>query len=420
MRARISRSAVRGAVRVPGSKSYTIRAAVCSAMADGESFIDGALESDDSAAVFACLRVLGADVRKADDGVLVRGGALCASETPLWCRESGATFRFLAALAATVPGTTTLRCAPSLARRPVRPLLDALQQTGAECAFESSTGTLVVRGNRRRSGHVAMRGDISSQFLSALLLSGARYAAGLTVELSSPVVSERYVAMTGDCMRRFGAEIHISDDGRIYQVSSGGLTPSHYVVEGDWSAAAAVLALGALAGEVVVSELHPASLQADVAMLDLLDRMGACVETHECSIIVSRGSLIPCTFHIAGAIDLLPVACALGAAAGGGTTLTGIARARDKESDRVAAMSDGLARLGVRVDVEDDRMSVCGGTAHGGTVMSAGDHRIAMAFGILGAVVGDVAVEGAECVSKTYPGFWDMLVNLGVEVTLDE
>jgi len=420
MRARISRSTVHGAVRVPGSKSYTIRAAVCSAMADGESFIDGALESDDSSAVFECLRLLGADVRKVDDGVLVRGGLLCATETPLWCRESGATFRFLAALAATIPGTTTLHCAPSLARRPVRPLLDALQQVGAECAFDASAGTLVVRGNRRRFGHVEMRGDISSQFLSALLLSGARYGTGLRVELSSPVVSERYVVMTGDCLRCFGSEVHVSGDGRIYEVSGGGLTPTRYVVEGDWSGAAAVLALGALAGEVVVSELHPASLQADVAMLDLLQRVGACVETHEGSVLVSRAPLDPCTFHIADAIDLLPVASALGAAAGGVTTLTGIARARDKESDRVAAMSDGLARLGIRVDVEDDRMSVHGGTAHGGVVTSAGDHRIAMAFGILGAVVDDVAVEGAECVSKTYPGFWDMLVNLGVEVTLDE
>jgi 3-phosphoshikimate 1-carboxyvinyltransferase len=265
-----------------------------------------------------------------------------------------------------------------------------------------------------------MRGDVSSQFLSALLLSGARYGAGLRVELSSPVVSERYVAMTGDCMQRFGGEVHVSGDSRIYEVRGGGLTPTRYVVEGDWSGAAAVLALGALAGEVVVSELHPTSLQADVAMLDLLERMGACVETHESSIIVSRASLAPCAFHIADAIDLLPVACVLAAAASGVTTLTGIARARDKESDRVAAMSDGLARLGVRVDVEDDRMSVHGGTAHGGAVTSAGDHRIAMAFGILGAVVGDVAVDGAECVSKTYPGFWDMLVSLGVEVTLDE
>jgi 3-phosphoshikimate 1-carboxyvinyltransferase len=157
-----------------------------------------------------------------------------------------------------------------------------------------------------------------------------------------------------------------------------------------------------------------------VALLELLRTMGAAVTQDADGIVVRGSALRGCAFDVAGAIDLLPVACALGAAASGDTILSGIARAREKESDRVASMADGLARLGVRVDVDSDRMVIHGGVAHGGEVSSAGDHRIAMAFGVLGSLVGDVVVHGAECVSKTYPGFWETIESLGVKVVLDE
>ena len=419
MKARIAGSDARGVVRVPGSKSYTIRAAMCAAMADGESTIGGALESDDSAAVLDCLSRLGTGVREVDGTLRLRGGVLRAAVEPLWCRESGATFRFMAALAATVPGVTRLRCAPSLARRPMQPLLDALRRLGAAVDFDVMTGTLVVRGERRRSGHAVIRGDVSSQFLSALLLSGPRYGDGLRMELSSPLVSERYAAMTIDCMRRFGAEVVVSDGGYVYDVS-GPYRPTRYVVEGDWSGAAALLALGAACGEVTAVGLYPDSLQADAAMIDLLERMGAMVECGDGRVTVSRAALVACDARLSEAIDLLPVVCALGAVAHGTTVLTGIARARDKESDRVAAMAEGLAHLGVPVDVTENEMQIRGGVAHGGEVSSAGDHRIAMAFGVLGAAVGDVVIDGAECVSKTYPAFWQALSDLGVEVMLSE
>jgi len=419
MRVRIGRSDARGSVRVPGSKSYTIRAALCAGMAVGESVIAGALRSDDTAAVLDCLSRLGVGVREVDGTLRVRGGVLQCAGDPLWCRESGATFRFMAALAATMPGVTRLRCAPSLARRPMQPLLDALRRLGAAADFDVLTGTLVVRGERRRFGHAVIRGDVSSQFLSALLLTGPRYDDGLRIELSSPLVSERYAAMTIECMRRFGAEVVVSDGGYVYE-AGGPYRPTRYVVEGDWSGAAAFLALGAACGEVAAVELHPDSLQADAAMIDLLERMGAVVECEAGQVTVCRSSLVACDARLSEAIDLLPVVCALGAVARGTTVLTGIARARDKESDRVAAMAEGLAHLGVPVDVTENEMQIRGGMAHGGEVSSAGDHRIAMAFGVIGAAVGDVVIDGAECVSKTYPSFWQTLSDLGVEVMPDE
>ena len=420
MRAHVAMSTAHGSVDVPGSKSYTIRAAVCAAMADGESVIEDAQYSDDASAAFECLRGLGAGVRNVDGVVHVQGGLLHAPQAPLWCGESGATFRFLAALAATVPGVTTLRCAPSLARRSMLPLLDAIRQVDVPCEFDAASGTLVVHGRRQTSARVTLRADVSSQFLSAMLMSGPRYDEGLRLELSTPVVSGRYVEMTRECMRQFAVDVRVSDGGDDYLVPGGAFVPARYVVEGDWSGAAAMLALGALAGDLSVATLHDTSLQADVAVLSLLERMGVLVKSGDGIIEVGQSQLKACAFQLSGAIDLLPIACALAAVASGVTILTGIARARDKESDRVAAMADGLTRLGVHVEVGEDDMRIRGGVVHGGVVSSAGDHRIAMAFGILGAAVGDVTVEEAECVSKTYPGFWDVLTGLGVKVTFDE
>ncbi|NLE95821.1 MAG: 3-phosphoshikimate 1-carboxyvinyltransferase [Dehalococcoidia bacterium] len=420
MRVTVGRSDVNGAVRVPGSKSYTVRAAVCAALAHGDSLIKGALRSDDAAAVLESITGLGATVREADGGLAVRGGSLHASAAPLWCRESAATFRFLAAVAGTVPGVTILRCAPSLARRPLEPLLEGMRQLGAECSFDAGSGVLTVRGTGHPSGRVVLQGDVSSQFISALLLSGPRVPGGLSVLLSSPIVSEQYVEMTRECMRCFGVDVAVLDGGRTFHVGEGGYRAARYVVEGDWSGGAAVLALGALAGQVRVRELPAESLQADVAVLDILEKAGASVRSGGGEVMVSRARLRPFDYDVSGCIDLLPVACALGAAANGVTTLTGIARARDKESDRVAAMVDGLAQLGVGVDAERDRMRVSGGGLHGGAVSSAGDHRIAMALGILGAVTGDVTVDEAQSVAKTYPAFWETLAGLGVEVTLHE
>ena len=198
MKAHVERSAARGYVRVPGSKSYTIRAAICAAIAAGDSLLEGALESDDTAAVFECLGSLGARVVTEGGGVRISGGELAASREPLWCRESGATLRFLAAVCATVPGVTTLRCAPSLARRPMAPLVEALRQLGVECDFDAASGTMVIRGVLQQSGHVASaeRCEFSIPLGDAAVGSALRRRAS-----DRPVIAYRLRALRGDDVR---------------------------------------------------------------------------------------------------------------------------------------------------------------------------------------------------------------------------
>lgn len=420
MNVRIHKSEPAGLVRIPASKSYTIRAALCAAMASGHSLLRRPLASDDADAVFGCLETLGAIVDRSADSVAIDGGALHAPSVPLWCNESAATMRFLMAVAATLPGTTVLRCAPSLARRPMGPLCEALAHVGAECAVDPTDGAATIHGVVPVAGNVTMRGDVSSQYVSALLLSAPLYPAGLEVRLETPLVSKRYVDMTRACMSAFGVDVKASVDGRGFDVPVGGYTAAEYLVEGDWSAAAAMLALGAAAGSARIAGLNSQSLQADIVMLDVVERCGASFAWSDDSLDVARVQMRPFEIDMSGAIDLLPVTMALAATAPGATTVRGIARARDKESDRVAAMTDGLRNMGVTVDAQQDLVKVWGGAARGAVVSSYGDHRIAMAFGVLGAVVGGTTVLDAGCVGKTYPDFWNDLQRLGVRLEYDE
>ncbi len=419
MNAHIARSEPRGAVAVPGSKSYSIRAAVCAAIARGDSVIEDMLVSDDTDAALECVDALGALVRREEGLVLIRGGTLHPAIS-LPCRESGATFRFLLALVGTIPGSTVLRCAPSLARRPLAPLLDSLRQMGIECEFDVADGRALVSGRQLASANVVLRGDTSSQFLSALLLAAPRFSDGLSIELSTPLVSRRYVSMTRACMQEFGVDVTVSPDGHLFTATGREYRPARYRVEGDWSAASTLLALGAVAGDVTVTNLGPASLQADAAMVMLLRAMGADVSVDGESVTVRKSALRGATFDLSECIDLLPAAAALAARAEGATTLTGVGRAREKESDRLAAMTDGLRRCGIEAEATGDDMRIRGGAGHGAVVSSAGDHRIAMAFCVLGAAAGDVTVQHAECVAKTYPGFWQDVQGLGVRVEMDE
>ena len=420
MEAHIARGRAVGVIRPPGSKSYTIRAVLCAALAEGHSTVQGALESDDSSAILSCVRGLGAGARE-DVGLLgIDGLRGMTRSSELHCGESGATFRFLLAIAAAIPARTVVRCAPSLARRPVRPLLASLEELGALCELDSATGTVTVIGTTRRGGDVHLKGGVSSQFLSGLLLSGPLYPDGLDVHLDAPTVSQRYVAMTMHCMNAFGAKVEVTEGGRHYRVVPAKYRPTDYRVEADWSAAAPLLALGAIGGDVTVQGIGADSLQADVRALALLRSAGARLEPTDDGFRATGSGLREYEMYIDDAIDLLPIGCAVGAVARGRSVIRGIERARDKESDRVASMADGLDRCSVPVSVEKSRMLISGGSARGSRVSSFNDHRIAMAFGVLGSATGGMIVEDAGCVAKTYPGFWDDLRSLRVEVECRE
>jgi 3-phosphoshikimate 1-carboxyvinyltransferase len=278
---------------------------------------------------------------------------------------------------------------------------------------------VTIRDGKLQGGKVELPGNISSQFVSALMFVAPLAAEGMTIELTSAPESRPYIVMTRDCMHTFGVEVGHNLDFTHLHIHHQHYKPAKYVIEGDWSSASYLLALGAVAGQTEVVNLYPKSRQADSEIWILLNRMGAHMKAGHGSITMNKSKLHAFRADLTDCIDLLPTLAVLAAVANGVSDFTGIIRARLKESDRISAMKVGLQRMGIKVKEEPDRLLITGGTPHGAVIDSKGDHRIAMAFSILGVLAGDTTIEGAECVAKTFPSYWHILRSLGGQVTLD-
>jgi len=419
MRVLISKSELRGRVSVPTSKSYTIRGLMCAALAKGESTITNLLNSDDTEAAINVLRQIGTRISQKGDLWQVIGGDFHEPDTDLFCGDSAATLRFMTAICSLVPGRCKLYGGSSLSKRPVNTLVQALKQLGVNCSSQGELPPVVVEGGRFQGGVAELPGNISSQYVSALLFISPFAEEGVTVKLTTPLESKPYVMMTLQCMQRFGIEVEASKDFREFEVSKQAYKAAEYRVEGDWSSASYLLALGAVGGEVRVENLNSESWQGDKAMLDFLRDMGAEVEVNKDSVVVKKAALHAIRVNLSDCIDLLPTIAVVAAVAEGESKFTGIARARLKESNRVTAVREGLERMGIKVSEEKDRLTVTGSVPKGAVIDAKGDHRIAMAFSILGSVAGDTIIDGAECVSKTFPQFWDELKSIGGKVEIN-
>lgn len=419
MKISVGKSEVKGKVRAPSSKSYTIRGLMCAALAKGESEIIYPLSSDDTEAALNVLSLVGISVHQKEDSWQVNGGDFHKPATDLFCGESATTLRFMTAICSLISGKCRLIPGPSLAKRPVKPLIQALRQLGVNCSCQGEVAPVIVEGGRLKGGTTELPGNISSQFVSALLFISPLADEGIKIRLTTPLESKPFVLMTLDCLERFGIKVEFSTGLEKFEVSKQVYKPTKYRVEGDWSSASYLLALGALSGEVEVENLNPESWQGDKMILNFLRDMGALVETDKNSVTVRKSRLNAIRADLSHCIDLLPTMAVLAASADGVSEFVGIERARIKESNRVSALREGLEKMGIKVREERNRLIITGSRPKGSVIDTKGDHRIAMAFSILGSVAGETIINDAECVSKTFPQFWDVLKSIGGEVEID-
>ncbi len=417
MKVSTTKSKIAGEVTAPSSKSYTIRGLMCAALAKGRSELIHPLNSDDTEAAAKVLGQLGVNIHKKGDYWQVVGGHLKPPTEDLFCRDSAATLRFMTAICAFVSGKCRLVPGPSLSKRPITPLLQALGQLEVNCHTDGTS--VIVYGDGLKGGTAELPGEISSQFVSALLLIAPLAEEAMSIRLTSPPQSKPYLKMTLECLEKFGVKVRTSQDLRKFKVAKQEYRPTSYQIEGDWSSASYLLALGAVLGEVTVANLNPESLQGDKIVLNLLKDMGAQVLVSGNTVTVQKSELRAITTDLSDCIDLLPTLAVLAAVADGVNRFTGIGRARLKESNRVAALREGLTRMGIKVIEGTDSLTIVGSRPEGSVIDSHDDHRIAMAFGILGLRAGETTIDGAECVTKTYPEFWDILKGLGGKVKLD-
>ena len=422
----IARSRVAGSAAAPPSKSYTHRAILAGGFADG-ALVERPLRSADTRATMAAVDLLGGDVVDREDAVAVTGWGGRPSVPPdvIDCANSGTTMRLVTATAALADGTSVLTGDASLRSRPQGPLLDAVAQLGGTATSTRGNGRapLVVTGPIA-GGRVAIRGDVSSQYITALLMAGAVTDEGIDIHLETPLKSAPYVDITREVLADFAVSTEATDDGfRVPGGQSYEPTDGQYAVPGDFSSISYLVAAGALAAEdsLRVRGALP-SAQGDTAILDVLEDMGADLDWDRDNgvVTVRRSSLSGTTVDVSDTPDLLPTIAVLGAAADGTTRIENCGHVRLKETDRVAAMAEGLAAMGATVEEAEETLTVHGGDSSlaGTRIDGHHDHRIIMAFAVAGLVAdGETTITGAEHVDVSFPGFFDEFHALGADVT---
>jgi len=418
-------------VRVPGSKSLTNRALLIAALADGTTTLETALFSDDSHYFAEALQTLGFDVSLDPENssmtVTGLGGRIPVKRTELFIGNAGTAARFLTAFLTLGSGEYILDGDTRMRQRPIGDLVAALQSLGVQLGpadtdhwslstdYSSICPPIKIIADGLPGGQAQIAGDVSSQFLSALLMVAPYAQSPVEIEVTTELNSKPYVDMTLSIMRDFGVSVE-RDDYKLFSVTPSFYSPiSTYLIESDASAASYFFAAPAVCGGVVsVENITRQSVQGDIAFLDILARMGCTVtETDHCLLVTGHSSLRGLDIDMRDIPDTAQTLAAIAPFASAPTRIRGIASARVKETDRVHATCTELARLGVKVEEHEDGMTIypCD-DFRPATVQTYNDHRMAMAFSLIGLRVPGIEIENPGCVSKTFPDFFGVLDSL--------
>ena len=406
-------------VRIPGSKSYTQRAMVIAALAEGESLLREVLLSEDTGVLAEALRNLGADIRTAGTEMIIRGnaGRLARPEGDIHLGNNGTAMRFLAGVASLGMGPFVLTGDPRLRERPMQPLLSALATLGIDIRTAGDRGypPVTIRGGFLRGGEVALKDIESSQYVSSLLIVSPFAERDMTIVLEGKIPSLPYVALTTETMGAFGVAVVADGAGRYFVKSGQRYRGREYRVEGDVSSASYFfLAAALLKGRIRLENINPRTGQGDIALLAILERLGCTVIRGENHVGIEGGDLPggEMTFDLGAMPDMVPTLAVLSAIRPGRTIIRNVAHLRLKESDRLAALVNELRKTGISAEEIADGIAITGGSPHGAAIATYNDHRIAMSFAVLGLAVPGMRIDGEECVGKSFPGFWRVLEEL--------
>jgi 3-phosphoshikimate 1-carboxyvinyltransferase len=409
-------------VSVPGSKSYTNRALIAAALAQGPSVITGALFSDDTHYMQGALNTLGIAVRSDEAAcrfeVAGGGGQVQTADVELFVGNAGTAARFLTVLAALGSGNSRLDGTARMRERPMADLVTALRSVGVSITEHGLPGCfpLTISGRDRARGamSVSLPGSASSQFISGLLLSAPYWGGDVEVRVQGDLVSKPYLDMTGAVMADFGVELESTDYTRFAVRSGQHYVGRDYAVEPDASAASYFFAAAAITGgRVRVEGLGTRTRQGDWGLVDVLERMGARVEREpNATTVIGTGKLVGVEVDMKDLSDVAQTLAVVAPFASSPTRITGIGFIRHKETDRVGAVVRELQRVGIAAQEDADGYTVQPGTPKPALVQTYEDHRMAMSFALLGLRVPGISIENPACTSKTFPNYFDVLERL--------
>ncbi len=401
MKVTVNGKNLKGTIPAIASKSMAHRYLICASLADGITGVRCETRSDDISITAQCLRAMGAQLSYSDGGYFVgRGSAV--KRPVLQCGESGSTFRFLLPVAAALGNGASFMRGSRLRVRPVGELLSEIARHG--CSVSDGITDPLRIGGKLLPGYYEIPGDISSQFISGLLFALPLCGGESTISVTGQAVSAPYIDMTLSALADFGVEVE--KEGSRYTVWGGGyVSPETVTVEGDWSSAAFWICAACLGADVSVTGLREDSLQGDRRITEEAEKL----KSGEKKVFIDAAD-IP---------DLVPALSVAAACREGTTVIYNADRLRHKESDRLRTVSEMLKALGGSCTETADGLKITGGKLCPGKVFASGDHRIAMAAAIASVAAGDVEIEGAEAVSKSYPAFWEDFRKLGGSVSFE-
>jgi 3-phosphoshikimate 1-carboxyvinyltransferase len=407
-------SSIKGHIKAPASKSMTQRAIAAALLASGESTIINPSYCDDSMAAMSIAGSLGAKVDPVPGEIKILGGRILKENT-LNSGESGLAIRMFSPVAALYPEEITMTGASSLRKRPMEMIAEALNQLGARCTTTKGFLPLTIRGPMK-GGRCEIDGSVSSQLLTGLLMSLPLAENDSEIHVNN-LKSKPYIDMTLQLLRSFGISVE-STGYEIFRVKGRQRYRSkRYTVEGDWSGGAFLLVAGAVNGSIRVQGLSTQSRQSDIAILQALRDAGAVMKIRGDEIEISRSKLKAFSLDATESPDLFPPLAALAAYCEGISAIKGVSRLKHKESDRASALREEFGKMCINIETEGDVMKITGGRPSGASVNSHGDHRIAMAAAVAALnASGSVFIKDSECVAKSYPGFFDDLRYLGVNI----
>jgi len=405
-------------IRPPGSKSLTNRALVCAALADGWSTLSGALFSDDTHVMIESLKRLGFEIEIDESECLIRvhgrSGSIPSPSAELFIKNSGTTIRFLTAMLGIAGGNYRLEGIDRMHERPIGPLVDALSDWGAkvEAISPGQCPPVVIKPgdiDRQANGSINVRGDISSQYLSGLLMATPQLNSDLKIQIDGPLISKPYVSMTISVMNDFGVEVQEIDSGFSIPKSQT-YKATEYSIEPDASAASYFFACAAiLGGSATVHSLHKNVLQGDIGFVNCLEQMGCQVEWKSDSVTVNGPAKNGVDVDMSDVSDTVQTLASVALFVDGPTHIRNVAHNRVKETDRIGNLVIELRKLGVNVEEREDGLSIFPGPMTGVRFATYDDHRMAMSFALIGLKQPGIIIEDPGCVSKTYPQYFEHL-----------
>ena len=422
MKCRVEKSEINGDIVCPPNKSYTHRAIFIASLAMDKSIIKNILRSEDTNATIGACKNFGVEMDDVGNDVTVTSAnELKIKSDTIDAANSGTTIRIATAIASLADDKITLTGDSSLKKRPMQPLLDALESLGAQCSSSNGKPPISVKG-RIKGGKVKIPGNMSSQFISALMITAPKLENGLVINIDGKLVSKPYIDATVTTMKKFGVDVEIKTPYKKYIIPEQNYKPTTLIIPSDFSSLALLLAAAVLLGEDLTIKASTGSMpQPDEAIIDILEIMGVVVTLNKNIIkIKSPKKLDGGKFDLSDSPDLVPAIAILALKSSKPIEIFNVEHVRYKETDRISIIARELSKLGIKVEEKKDGLILNNSdNLNSADLNSENDHRLFMAFSIAGMYVGNCTVSDPESVKISYPNFISEMKRVGCKIFLD-